>query len=115
MDCVPVGTVSHGSAGERSSPSQVYSTGMLLPLLKVSGDIEICFIVVSSFVWVYCSGWLDIHPENNTNSAMIKKILNSQLLQVSIKGVSLDMTFGGVSRVKDVFGYNFKFVGNTTE
>jgi len=27
MDCVPAGTVSQESAGERSSPSQVYSTG----------------------------------------------------------------------------------------
>ena len=65
MDCVPAGTVSHESAGERSSPSQVYSAGMLLPLLKVSEDIEICFIVVSSLNWISLSDWSDIHPEDN--------------------------------------------------
>jgi len=86
MDLVPVGMLSHESAGERSSPSQVCSTGRLVPALKASEDIEICFIMVSSSVWIFCSGWSDIHPENNTSSAMIKKTPNSQLLQVSNKG-----------------------------
>jgi len=46
-------------------PIEVCSTGMLLPSLKASEEIEICFIMVSSFVWVSCSGWSDIHPEDN--------------------------------------------------
>ena len=42
MDRVPARTVFHESAGERSSPSQVYSTGRVVSALKVSDDIEIC-------------------------------------------------------------------------
>ena len=38
MDCVPAGTVSYESAGERSSPSQVCSIGRLVPSLKASDD-----------------------------------------------------------------------------
>jgi hypothetical protein len=65
MDRVPARTVFHESAGERSSPSQVYSTGRVVPLLKASKDIEICFIVVSSSNWISLSDWSDIHPEDN--------------------------------------------------
>jgi len=57
MDCVPAGMVSHESTGEWSSPSQVCSTGRLLPSLKASEDIEICFIVVSSIISLKYHQW----------------------------------------------------------